>query len=117
MSIRRIVPNLRAGRLDENEEFYAGVLGLKLVMALDWIATFQSPDNSTAQVSVVYGDEPARITPQITVEVDDIEQVYERALAQGVEIVYRLTDEPWGVRRFFALDPNGQVVNVMSHPT
>jgi uncharacterized glyoxalase superfamily protein PhnB len=33
----------------------------------------------------------------------------------GVEVVYPLTDEPWGVRRFFARDPNGVVVNVMTH--
>jgi hypothetical protein len=26
-----------------------------------------------------------------------------------------LTDEPWGVRRFFVKDPNGVVVNVLSH--
>ena len=29
--------------------------------------------------------------------------------------VYPLTDEPWGVRRFFTRDPNGVVVNVLSH--
>jgi uncharacterized glyoxalase superfamily protein PhnB len=26
-------------------------------------------------------------------------------------IVYRLTDEPWGVRRFFVTDPNGIMAN------
>jgi len=26
-----------------------------------------------------------------------------------------MTDEEWGVRRFFVLDPGGVVVNVMSH--
>jgi hypothetical protein len=26
-----------------------------------------------------------------------------------------LTDEPWGVRRFFVRDPNGVIVNVMEH--
>jgi hypothetical protein len=29
--------------------------------------------------------------------------------------VYPLTDEPWGVRRFFVRDPNGMIVNVVSH--
>jgi len=28
-----------------------------------------------------------------------------------------LTTEPWGVRRFFLVDPNGVVINVMSHET
>ena len=34
---------------------------------------------------------------------------------QGYEIVYDLTDEPWGVRRFFVRDPVGTVVNILSH--
>jgi hypothetical protein len=29
--------------------------------------------------------------------------------------VYPLTDEEWGVRRFFVSDPGGVIVNVMSH--
>ena len=33
----------------------------------------------------------------------------------GYEIVHPLTDEPWGVRRFFVRDPNGKVVNILSH--
>ena len=33
----------------------------------------------------------------------------------GAEIVHPLQDEEWGVRRFFVRDPNGRVVNVLSH--
>ena len=33
----------------------------------------------------------------------------------GLEIVYPLTDEPWGVRRFFVRDPDGTVINVAQH--
>jgi uncharacterized glyoxalase superfamily protein PhnB len=41
-----------------------------------------------------------------------------RAAAQrlGCEIVHPLTDEPWGVRRFFVRDPSDNVLNVLSHP-
>ena len=31
------------------------------------------------------------------------------------EIVHPLTEEPWGVRRFFVRDPTGVVVNVVAH--
>jgi 3-polyprenyl-4-hydroxybenzoate decarboxylase len=34
---------------------------------------------------------------------------------RGLEIVYPLTDESWGVRRFFVIDPNRVVLNVVSH--
>ena len=34
---------------------------------------------------------------------------------RGLPVVYPLTDEPWGVRRFFLRDPGGTVVNVLAH--
>ncbi|MCY7354852.1 MAG: VOC family protein [Lysobacter sp.] len=51
----------------------------------------------------------------MSIEVTDVDQMHAKALAQGIEIVYPLTDEPWGVRRFFVLDPNGVVINILSH--
>jgi uncharacterized glyoxalase superfamily protein PhnB len=33
----------------------------------------------------------------------------------GFGILYDLTDEPWGVRRFYVRDPFGKVVNILSH--
>ena len=35
--------------------------------------------------------------------------------AAGVEIVYDITNEPWGVRRFFMRDPFGNIINILSH--
>ena len=48
-------------------------------------------------------------------EVDDVDAVHAKAVADGLEIVHPLTDETWGVRRFFVRDPDGLVVNVLSH--
>jgi uncharacterized glyoxalase superfamily protein PhnB len=35
--------------------------------------------------------------------------------SRGVEIVYPLRDEEWGVRRFMLREPSGTIVNVLSH--
>ena len=51
----------------------------------------------------------------ISIEVDDVDEVYERAVAAGAEIVYPLTDDDWGLRRFFVRDPNGATINVTQH--
>ena len=51
----------------------------------------------------------------MNVEVADVDEVHARAIRQRLEIVYPLTDEPWGVRRFFVVDPNGTVLNILSH--
>src|SRR5262245_51944246 len=113
MSIRRVVPNVRARHGVDSRAFYVDVLGLELVMDMDFVKTFASPSNPTAQISVVHAD-PARAHPDLTVEVADVDAAYARARERGVEILYPLTDEPWGVRRFYAREPNGAVVNVMT---
>jgi catechol 2,3-dioxygenase-like lactoylglutathione lyase family enzyme len=115
VSIRRIVPDITSDRIDESREFYVGFLGLEMAMNMGWIMTFVSPTNPTAQVTVVERKGSSEPHPDMTVEVSDVDAVHRRALDRGLDIVYPLTDEPWGVRRFFVADPNGVVLNVMSH--
>jgi catechol 2,3-dioxygenase-like lactoylglutathione lyase family enzyme len=115
MSIRRVVPNIASDRLEACRDFYVGLLGFQVAMNMDWIMTFVSPSNPTAQISVLREDASAPVVPQITVEVADVDAVHAEARQRGLEIVHPLTDEPWGVRRFFVKDPNGVVLNVASH--
>ena len=60
-------------------------------------------------------DVKAHVHPDVSIEVDDVDAVYERARAADAEIVYALTSEDWGLRRFFVRDPNGAVINVTQH--
>ena len=53
--------------------------------------------------------------PDISVEIDDVDEVYARAKSAGYEIVREHRDEPWGVRRFFVRDPFGAIVNILAH--
>jgi catechol 2,3-dioxygenase-like lactoylglutathione lyase family enzyme len=115
MSVRRVTPNIKAERLDESHQFYVEVLGLDLKMDLGWIATYVSAANPTAQVSVIVKDATAPAHPDVSVEVEDVDAVHAKAVERDLEIVHPLTDEPWGVRRFFVRDPNGKVINVMTH--
>jgi catechol 2,3-dioxygenase-like lactoylglutathione lyase family enzyme len=115
VTIRRVVPDIESTRVEESRDFYVGVLGFELVMDLGFVVTLASPSNPTAQITLVRSDGSKAVRPQITVEVADVDHVHAEAVRRGVEIVYPLTDEPWGVRRFFVRDPNGVVVNVMKH--
>jgi catechol 2,3-dioxygenase-like lactoylglutathione lyase family enzyme len=115
MSIRRVVPNIASDKLEASRDFCAGLLGFQVAMDLGWILTLVSPTNPTAQVSVVRQDATAPVIPQITVEVADVDAVHAEAVRRGLELVHPLTEEPWGVRRFFVKDPNGVVLNVVSH--
>lgn len=115
MSIKRILPDITSGRMDESRKFYQEFLGLDLAMDMGWILTFVSPANPTAQVTLMQAPSSTVPNPNVSIEVDDVDAVHARAVAQGQKIVYPLTNEPWGVRRFLVTDPNGVVVNVMSH--
>ena len=115
MSVRRVVPNIKSDRFDESRRFYGDLLGFAVAMDMGWIVTFASPANPTAQISILRADESSAVHPHLTVEVADVDAVYAAAVARGLKIVHPLTDEPWGVRRFFVVEPNGLVVNVASH--
>ncbi|HLJ67780.1 MAG TPA: VOC family protein [Chloroflexota bacterium] len=115
MSIRRVVPDLRTDQIAESRDFYTQVLGMEVTMDMGWIVFLVSPGNPTAQVQLMTHDAAAPIVPNITIEVQDVDAVHASAVRFGAQIVYPLTDEPWGVRRFFVADPSGTVINVMMH--
>jgi uncharacterized glyoxalase superfamily protein PhnB len=114
MSIRRAMPDIRSEAMEESRDFY-GLLGFEEVMNLGWVMTLASPSNPTAQVTLMSHDKSAPVVPDMSVEVDDVDAVYVAMRQSGAEIVHPLQDEEWGVRRFFVRDPNGVVVNVVSH--
>jgi len=115
MSIRRVVPDITSERMDESRKFYTEFLGFEVAMDMGWIVTLASPNNPTAQITLLRGPASAAPHPDLSIEVADVDAVHAKAIALGLQIVYPLTDEPWGVRRFFVTDPNGVVINVMSH--
>ena len=115
MSVKRIVPDIKSKDLDASRQFYVDVLGLEVAMDMDFIVTLVSPSNPTAQVSLMRDDDSLAILPQMSIEVADVDDVHSRAVSRGLNIVYPLTNEPWGVRRFFVTDPSGTVINVLCH--
>jgi predicted enzyme related to lactoylglutathione lyase len=92
--------------------------GLAVVMDLGWVVTYAAPDNPLAQITVMREDATAPVRPDVSIEVDDVDDVdaaYAEARDTGAEIVHPLTDEPWGVRRFFVREPGGKVLNILRH--
>ena len=57
----------------------------------------------------------APVDAEVSSGVDDLGSCSAAAVRAHPEIVYPLTDEPWGVRRFFAREPDGHVVSVVGH--
>ncbi|WP_460465521.1 VOC family protein [Arthrobacter pigmenti] len=48
-------------------------------------------------------------------EPEAVDAAHRDAVQRGLRIVYPLTNEPWGVRRFLVEEPGGTIVNVLAH--
>ncbi len=115
MTVLRIIPNLPAADPASARLFYNELLGLDIVMDHGWILTFASESATVPQISVASEGGSGTIVPDLSIEVDDVDALYQRATTMGFGILYDLTDEPWGVRRFYVRDPFGKIVNILSH--
>ena len=115
MKVRRIVPNATAADVEKASTFYEGILGLKVLMDLGWIRTYGSGSQMTIQISVMSEGGSGTAVPDISVEVDDIEEALRRVQKANIPIEYGPKTEPWGVRRFYVRDPMGKLINVLQH--
>lgn len=93
-------------------------MNMKLGMDQGWIQTYDSKENSNAQISILKNPLNAHLDNSkifLSIEVSDIDQWYDRALKNKIEIIYPIKNEEWGVRRFFVKDPNGATLNLLTH--
>jgi predicted enzyme related to lactoylglutathione lyase len=116
MRVTAVFADLHVDDIESARGFYADYLGLDVeAFNLGWVARFQSPDGAV-RLQLVTRDATAPEDPVISVAVgDDVDEAYAEAVRRGFEIVHPLTDEPWGVRRFFVRAPDGTVINMVGH--
>ncbi len=116
MKVSGIVANLPVTDVEAASDFYTNYLGLSVEgFNMGWVAHYQSPDGRV-HIQLVTGDATAPEDSAISVHVGSgVEEAYEEAKQRGYEIVYPLTTEAWGLRRFFVRAPDGTIVNITSH--
>ena len=115
MKVQRIVANVSTDRPALAQKFYGEILGLDLLMDMDWIRTYGSNAKMAVQVSFMSEGGSGTAVPDLSIEVDDLDAALSRFKNGGFEIVYGPVEEPWGVRRFFVRDPVGRLVNILAH--
>ncbi|MBM3621828.1 MAG: glyoxalase [Alphaproteobacteria bacterium] len=115
MRVKRIVADVHAADPAAAKRFYQDVLGLEILMDQGWIATYGSRQQMSVQISFMSEGGSGTPTPDLSIEVDDVDEVVKRMKNAGFAIEYGPTDEPWGVRRFFVRDPFGKLVNILAH--
>lgn len=115
MEVRRIIANIPAADPSAVDGFYRGILGLELAMDHGWIRTYAGPAHMPVQVSFASQGGSATPVPDLSIEVDDLDEALRRIAHAGIPLAYGPVHEPWGVRRFYVRDPLGRLLNILQH--
>jgi catechol 2,3-dioxygenase-like lactoylglutathione lyase family enzyme len=117
MGVRRVIAYAAGSDLAASRDFYVNVLGMQVAMD-DPVISLQAPDQQATGEVVVGAQEMQASRPSIGVDLGDpaaVDAAHAEVQRRGLRVVYPLTDEPWGVHRFFVEDPGGTIVNVLAH--
>ncbi|CTQ49750.1 VOC family protein [Jannaschia donghaensis] len=111
----RIVPNLTARDSAASAAFYAAVFGVEVVMDHGFIVTVAGEGTQAVHLSLAREGGSGTQVPAVSIEVNDLDETLARARAAKAPIPYGPVVEPWGVRRFYVTDPDGHLINVLTH--
>jgi catechol 2,3-dioxygenase-like lactoylglutathione lyase family enzyme len=115
MKVNRIVANIATDDIAKGKRFYHDILGLEVLMDHGWLVAYGSAEKMTVQVGVAIQGGSGTPVPDLSIEVDDVEEALARIKKAKIKIEYGPVDEPWNVRRFFVRDPFGKLVNILMH--
>ncbi len=101
--------------MEKARVFYGEILSLNLLMDFGWIHTYGSSAEMTVQVSALSEGGSGTTVPDISVEVDDLDEALKRMRNARILLEYGPAVEPWGVRRFYVRDPFGKLINILQH--
>ncbi len=94
MTVKRIVTNIAADEPSDAQAFYCDLLGLETVMDHGWIVTMAADGAASPQISIASEGGSGTPVPDISIEVEDVDEIYRRTRTAGFEIAYEITDEP-----------------------
>ncbi|MGV3508482.1 MAG: VOC family protein [Sphingobacteriaceae bacterium] len=111
-------------KLAESKEFYTSVLGFGVTFENEFYLLLHTP-NREAEISFLLPNHPSQQTlfhkpfegqgMYLTIEVADVDKVYEDIQRKGVEVKIDIRDEPWGDRHFAIQDPNGVGIDIVKY--
>lgn len=111
-------------KLAETKQFYTSVLGFDISFENDFYLLMHTPGHA-AEISFLLphhgSQQPLFHKPfegqgiYLTIEVEDVDALYQSIRDRGVPIKIEIRDEPWGDRHFAITDPNGVAIDVVRY--
>lgn len=111
-------------KLQESKDFYTKFLDFGVTFENEFYILMHTPDKS-AEISFLKPNHPSQkpifqkpFTGEgtyLTIEVENVDEFYEKLKSKNVEIEIELRDETWGDRHFAIVDPNGIGIDILTH--
>jgi len=111
-------------KIEETKEFYIKNLGFGIIFENEFYLLLHSP-NKQAEISFLLPNHPSQQPPfqkpfsgegmYLTIEVENVDEVYKEFKEKKIEITIDIRDEPWGDRHFAIKDPNGIGIDIVTY--
>jgi len=111
-------------KIAETKKFYTEVLGFGVSFENEFYLLMHTPSKSS-EISFLLPNHPSQQQlfqkpfkgegMYLTIEVDDVDSLYQSLKKKGIEIKIELRDEPWGDRHFAIQDPNGIGIDLVKY--
>ena len=111
-------------KLRETKQFYTQMLGFGVTFENEFYLLLHTP-NHGAEISFLLPNHPSQQPlfhqpfrgqgVYLTIEVDNVDSVYQELKRKGVDIKIDIRNEPWGDRHFAIQDPNGIGVDIVKY--
>ena len=122
------VMKLNAGiiteKLAETKKFYTEVLDFGVTFENEFYLLLHTP-NKSSEISFLLPNHPSQQSLfqkpfkgegiYLTIEVDDVDALYQTLKKKGVAIKIDIRNEPWGDRHFAIQDPNGVGIDLVKY--
>mgnify|MGYP000747418381 CR=1 FL=1 len=111
-------------KLAETKAFYTQTLGFGITFENEFYLLLHTP-NKEAEISFLLPNHPSQQPlfhkpfqgqgMYLTIEVEDVDMIYNELKKKGVEIKIDIRNEPWGDRHFAIQDPNGIGIDIVKY--
>lgn len=120
----RLNPGIITYQLEQSVEFYTKTLGFGITFSNDWYALLHTPDKNT-EIAFLLPNQPSQHPLFqkahvghglfLTIEVDNVDEIYDMLKERGIRIIQAIRDEEWGERHFVIQDPNGIGIDIVTY--